>query len=466
MGNIVSGNKKLPILVSVVFLLISLLYLSRLVLDIDEGIALYNAWQFWNGNTAIYTDRFVDYVSPGTGLSVFYVWRLIGRPEYFAAHLLFLVFWGLGLTGLILIIRKYSIRLVPSLLMILYWLLIFRFTSRINHNTFAASLAILVLFQVFVLIKESKISKFVLAGITTGLTFWYLQTVGLAVFMAAVISQIMTKRKGINILGYISSFLLTTLSLLSLTGLTKTIYSLLILPFKLNYLATNANQLRPHLLVVAIITLLLIFLYARRSKRPEYMVLFIFQTALYAASLNNFNRPHFLLNSVPAVIFLGLVLAEKKPAERLVFLPHLTFLVKMAVIIAGSYILYISFGNISKPKTYEYASFNVFSSPQIKNANNIYAGPYLPAVYYYAGKKTTYSLSHTDVADRRYLNRVLDEVKTVKPEIAFLNYGLVPRLVIDKNNPVDVFIRKNYLLCDNDILGTDVWVLNRKFCPE
>lgn len=448
-----------PYAVGIIYTIVSLLFLSNLVFDVDEGIALYNAWQFWNGNLSIYTDRFIEYISPGTSLSVYYVWRMVGTPEYIFAYGLFMLFWAVGLLSLLLVTKKLSIKMPFSLILIFYWLAIFKFTSRINHNAFGAAIGILLLYK---LIGLKNWQTYIVAGIINGLLLWFHQSLGLAYFLAALTYYALTNKRFSNLLIYILGFLMSSVGLMSLTGFKNTLYSLFILPFKLNYLSANISQLNPWLIIAAFIcTVTMILTYVKRGRK-EYLLLGLIQIFLYIGSFHNFNSGHLILASLPVAIFLGLVMSDFMKKSKNFALMTLSNVLILAL---GCYVIVIALSNLNKPKFFEFDLYNKFKTANIQRAKSIYAGPYLPAVYYYAGKTNSYSLSHIDISDKANVTKIFHEIIKTKPEIAFINYDIIRKLNYNRNNAVDNYIRRNYTRCNKTIMGTLIYVVSEDYCP-
>jgi len=113
-----------------------------------------------------------------------------------------------------------------------------------------------------------------------------------------------------------------------------------------------------------------------------------------------------------------------------------------------------------------YPPQNLFPQPRVAAAHAIYAGPFMPGLYFGLGKENPYFVSETVVCNDECRRRLLAQLDAVKPELAFLDYQLVRHLGYDENNPVDAYFRDRYVRCPNDDYeGLIVRAIDSTWCP-
>jgi hypothetical protein len=106
----------------------------------------------------------------------------------------------------------------------------------------------------------------------------------------------------------------------------------------------------------------------------------------------------------------------------------------------------------------------VFANPRVAAARAIYAGPFLPGLYYLLGKPNPYFVSETVVCDDRCQERLVAELQAVRPELAFLNYAMIAHLSYDQSAAADAFVREHYARCA-DRGFFQVFALDARGCP-
>jgi len=112
------------------------------------------------------------------------------------------------------------------------------------------------------------------------------------------------------------------------------------------------------------------------------------------------------------------------------------------------------------------ASRNIFPQPRVAAAHAIYAGPFMPGLYFALGKPNPFFVSETVVCDGVCQRRLIAQIQQVKPEIAFLDYDMIRHLSYDENSPVDVYFRDRYLACPGqEYEGLIVRALDAGWCP-
>lgn len=440
-------------------------------LDPDEGIILNNAWRFWNGNKEIYTDKFVEYLSPGSALSVYAFWKIFKHPEYIYAKLLVLVLWIFFIFGIVLIIRIYTKKnFLTALAIVLSTYLVANF-SQVNHNPLSSMISVWSLYFLILLARNQYSRQIILIlfatlGLFNALVLWFLQTKGIALFiLLAIAISLIKKTVKIYLLFYLASFILCSLFLLSITGLKKTFVSLFFIPLSVNYI--HVNRFQPSMLSIslALIILFLMFFVSVRRKRIDLLSITLFQLALFISIINNFNTVHFMMNLFPAAIFYIIYFSENLAQLNHSLPEKLNVILFLGILFE---IVWFTTSNFIGANIFKLKNIDKLNTPQIAKAKNIYAGPFLAGYYYEARKTSFYPLSHTDVSNDYYNHLMLESFKEKKPEIAFLDYKMIEKsLNYNTDNPLDNYIRANYQLCEKKMFETvDVYVLDQSFCPK
>jgi hypothetical protein len=106
----------------------------------------------------------------------------------------------------------------------------------------------------------------------------------------------------------------------------------------------------------------------------------------------------------------------------------------------------------------------VVVKPRIAEARAIYAGPFLPGLYYLLGKKNPFFVSETVVCDDDCQRRLVAQLSQVKPELAFLDYDMIAHLNYPRTGPVDVYLRDHYAACPSHG-GIPVRAIAPAWCP-
>ncbi len=461
-------SKNIFLLLIIIAGALSLGVFSGKRLDSDEGVVLYNSWQFWNGNFSIYTDKFVEYLSPGTSLLIYCTWKIFGSPSFLVARLFFWFFFFVGSIGCYLILKKYRIQLHLILFFFLCFSISLRYTTAINHNSFGAFASVWILYLLLVITGKKQASYFliILLGILTAFELWLLQSKGVALFFLSliIIVKYLNNRLKWSIL-YSVSFLASSIFLFSLTGFSKTAKAIFTLPFILNYLYANQHQAEVFYVFLALVITALMFIVSLQEKRRDYLVISFFQLFSFLSSATNFNSAHFAYSIFPAIIFYLVYYQEHiKILRPLLGTVNKIIFIGFFIILAKDSISNLFF----QPNIFNMPNSKELNNPKILSAKNIYAGPFLPGVYYETGKISPYPLAHTDVTNDFYQNLMAEKIKKIKPEIVFLNYWQISEsLVYNKNNPLDNYISANYQPCPNTISKNfSVYALDLNLCPE
>ena len=425
------------VLLGLAFVLTLVLQKSFLVQS-DEGYTLNAAWQIWNGMKMY--DDFRLFVAPGAGCAVYVVWAMFGGPSFLSARVLSLVLSFSAIIAVYLMLSRRGVRGATLATAVAAWTIASAQYVLLNHNTFSSyagawMLLALLRAQARERAGEGRLRDHALVGAAV-----------------AVLAPLL--------LVWRPSVLLREWFLVPLEG---------------NYLGhTGASRA---LAVGSVLVVLAMAAIAIRLRDRLLIAVAVVQAALVASLLHNMEAHHAAVNSFPLAVFVPLALqqfaarrhipADSPPPEKF------SATVTMAIVVAAfaaflvtpvgrpffrASTLYIDF--IRHP------SHNLFPQPQVAAARGIYAGPFMPGLYFNLGKKNPYFVSETVVCNDDCRRRLLAQLDVVKPELAFLDYQLVRHLGYDENNPVDAYFRDRYVRCPNeDYEGLIVRAIDPTWCP-
>jgi hypothetical protein len=440
------------------FLLTALLTRSFL-LQSDEGYTLGAAWQLWNGRK-MYVD-FRLFAGPGSGYAVYWLWKLWGSASPLPARLLALLFSFSSTVALYLLLRRRGVRGLNLAFATIAWMIVGSLYVPLNHNSFSSYAALW-----FLLVLERLVSELSarpdgrrailwagVAGAVAGLVFAFLPTKGglLAGAAEAYLLIVGLRRRALRpALAFAAAFALAILPLVATWGLSTLIRQWLLIPLTANYLGHTGAS---HPFVVAALVLTGSMLGVAFSLRDPWLkVVALVQAALYASMSHNMELAHFAINSFPVVVFASLALHRRYSASLLEQgLPA-------GAVMSGITIVLLAWA-AGSPGGADFLSTSTlrvdllghrpraFTSPKIAAARTIYAGPFLPGLYYLLGKENPFFVTESVVCDRACHEQLIAELAAVRPDLVFLNYPMVRHLSYDENAPVDVYLRENYVLC-------------------
>jgi hypothetical protein len=447
------------------FLLIFLIFFNcSYYLDADEGIVLTGAWNLLNGQR-IYTDWF-SYIPPGSFYFVFIVWKIF-FPSYLVAKFfsLLAVFAStIGVYKISQLISKnrqsiYNL-LAPSSFIIstLGW-------PVINHNCFNLTL---IIWSSYLFLKsftdKGKYWNLFFCGVLLGLASAFLLHKSLLVFLFFnfwllvnfLLNRDRDEQKKLFIFNATFIFFASTIFLFATP---PTIYKNLIEYPLLHY--GEVNKVSPYYFIINLILVLASFWYLLPAIRKNKYLKFIFGLQL-AIVLSTLQRPDpfhvsmmlFPLISLMPTMAESLALAKIK-TDRFIFL-------LLPVIICVLFIPSL-FNIINEPPLYFF-----YQSPKLKyikenclSSRYIYAGPFLPGLYFAAQKlqSTPFSFLITNHQTSEQFIQAKNDLEIKKPLCAVLDYEMVKKFKYDKNNAVDQYIKDHYHLVKT-ISYTQIYKIN------
>ncbi len=443
---------------------LTLLLQRSYAINSDEGYTLNAAWQVWNGMRMY--DDFRQFVAPGSAYSVYLLWSVLGSPSYLAARLLSLVFSFSSTTAVYLVLRRVGVRGINLAFSVFAWLVACPVYALLNHNSFSSFAAtwFLLLFLRIAVPRTDRGPKLVdhaLVGAAAGVVFLFLQTKGLflALGAAAFAFSAGAKRREFRPgLALVGGFIVVVAPLFVIWSPALLVRQWFVIPLTGNYLGHTGASV-----AIAIPSVLLTcgmgWVALRRADRV-LGALAVTQAALLACMSHNMEIHHLAINSFPAIIFASLVIHER--LARNGGPARLSAEAAMAIVLAAFVVALVA-----TPVGRDFFTFSplyvdilkrrprptLFSNRRVAEAHAIYAGPFLPGLYFELKKKNPYFVSETIVCNDDCQRRLLDQLSAVKPELAFFHYEMIRDLGYDQNSPVDLYFRQRYVGCHGQNYG-------------
>jgi hypothetical protein len=269
----------------------------------------------------------------------------------------------------------------------------------------------------------------------------------------------------------LSAFFLVILPIFLRWGPSVLVRQWLLIPLTGNYLGhTSASG---KFTVAAILLGAGLLGAAFRLGDRTLVALAFMQAALFASMSHNMELNHFAINAFPTVIFLSVAAHRllKRPRhtspQRLGFFPGVALAGVTGVLLAwafftpaGAEFLSTSTLNVDLLGHRPRAS----SNPRIAAARAIYAGPFLPGLYYLLKKNNPFFVSETVVCNDECQRLLVAQLSEVKPELAFLDYDMIAHLNYPRTGPVDIYLRDHYTACPSHG-GIPVRAITPEWCP-
>jgi hypothetical protein len=457
--------------------LLTVLLARSLLLQSDEGYTLNAAWQVWTG-LKMYDD-FRLVVGPGSGYAIYWAWRLWGSPSLLVARLvaLALSFWST--TGFYLLLRRLGVRGVTLATAVIVWLFASSLYVFLNHNSFSAFAAIWFTLALIRVVQARSTGAAVgdrsrdhaLVGVAAGVVFLFLPIKASLLAAAAAAFLFATGRppRLRPLLALTVGFAVVIAPLCLIWSPATLIRQWLIIPFTGNYdYFGHTSASRPFVAVTIAVVAVMAWT-ALRLRDRALQALTAVQIALFLGMSHNMEPAHFATNAFPIVVFASVVLGRR-------FSRSLVEEGFRAVLVMGGVTIALIVWTVASPAGAEFFSESTlsvdllghrpkaFTSPRIAAARAIYAGPFLPGLYYLLGKKNPFFVSETVVCDEACHRQLIAELAAVRPELVFLDYAMVRPLSYNENAPVDAYLRAHYVACSGYGEMT-VRAADARFCP-
>ena len=461
-----------PLVILVCAFGLILVFSRSFLIQSDEGYTLNAAWQVWTG-LRMYDD-FRLFVGPGSAYAVETAWRIVGAPSFLAARWVSVALAFAGSAGLYLLLRRLAVRGVSLAAGLLLWLSLSSLYVLMNHNSFSSFAAIWFLLALVRVVQARDGGRepsrdLALVGLAAGVVFWFLPIKGSLLAFSGAAYLCATSARGRRARAFAlvaAGFAATVAPLFLLWNPVTLIRQWLIIPITGNYLGHTSASGVYRWAAAALVAGMAVT--ALKLRDRVLQALTCVQAALFAAMLHNMEASHFAINSFPAIVFGVFVLHERFVRPR--GGAH----VPAAVIMSMTLAFLLVWTNTTADGA-AYGEVSVLQAdllgkrpkPVIKRrvaeAHAIYAGPFLPGLYYLLGKKNPFFVSETVVCDEACQRQLVTQLETVKPEIAFVDYEMIAKLHYTQEGPVDMYLRAHYIPCPTD--GIPVRAVDPSWCP-
>lgn len=294
-----------------------------------------------------------------------------------------------------------------------------------------------------VFIKEKKDSYLVLSAILSGLSALVLQHKFVAIFAANIIFlsvHLFKTGEKKELLKKLSFFI--PLSILPLFVLFlwpfQTIYETFFLLPLFNYVKTSTMGLA-YFPIAATLWLFVFLLFFKKSS-PEIKYLLCLQAFLYLGNIQRADFLHLTAVSFPMIILSWKIFQDKLNRRRL-FIGAISLPVVVILLSAQASNLLITKTNGEKATTLydEYLRKNC-------GEEQIYAGPFLPGFYFYFKKAAPFKSDFLlyGVNSPSDFDLAVKKLEDKKPRCILSGHKICQYMPVDKDNPADEFIERNY----------------------
>jgi hypothetical protein len=460
-------KKFLPSLFWILVLAI-LIYFHRFnPLNSDEGLILNGAWNLIN-NRKLYFD-FFEYIPPGSFYIIFFIWK-ISTPSYLIAKIFSVLIVFLSLIGIFKINKLINPKISGYFLVFFYSLTTFAWPL-INHNTFNQFFLIYAIYFFLKFIQNKKNLKLLYSSFfILGSGALFLQQKSLLLFLGFILyliilnfnnfktfkSKLKSKLK-IIIISFLA-FSLPILSLFFFWPLKLLFDNLIIFPL-FNYSKINFGYVS-HSLFIAIIILFSIFniilfklnqnfQFNKKFKNLNLNLittLTFIQLFLLISVIPNHDYYHLGLIGFPLYIMLVFILKILIKFNQSDFFQLFKKLLLIFYIIVYIFILTIFIKPFLNQENNKILKFKKIVKNNCKNQSDLYAGPFLPGLYFEFKKlnPTPFSILLTNLNPNQHFLEAKKALIDEKNKCVILNYQMVEKFNYNKKNPLDQYIEDNY----------------------
>ena len=443
------------------------------------------AWQVWNGMKMY--DDFRLFVAPGAGYAVYWLWKLTGGPSFLTARVLSLLLSFSSIVAVYLMLSRRGVRGLGLAAAVVAWVIASAQYVLLNHNPFssyAAAWMLLLLLRAQERDRQrgsdgpQRLADHALVGVAGGVVLLFLQTKGLLLLGAAGAFTLaaVRGRRGLRAAAALAGGAVAVVAPLLLVWRPSVLVrEWFIVPLTGDYLG-HTGASRP-LAIGCVLVAGALAAIAIRLRDRLLIGVAVVQAALVASMLHNMELHHVAVNSFPLMVFVPLALqrarAGRPAPDAAAAGKSPPAIAMMAFIVALFAVLMAT--PAGRPMWHQstlYFDFvrrvprNIFPQPRVAAARAIYAGPFMPGLYFALGKKNPYFVSETVVCDGDCQRRLLAQIEAIKPEIAFVHYEMVRHLGYDEHNPVDAYFRDRYVACPpSEYEGLLVRAIDASWCP-
>ncbi|MBI2416278.1 MAG: hypothetical protein HYV33_06525 [Candidatus Kerfeldbacteria bacterium] len=445
-----------------VIITLAALVFGEHALNQDEGVVLNNAWQLWQG-LQLY-NPVVDFTAPGATYLVYWTWLIIGVPSYGSAKVAVIFIWLLSALGITQLVLRCGGKAIAVMMSVVGWLIMTDYYPLINHNALSSMAAIWLLVW---LIER----RYVLTGVAVAITILFLQTKGILLAAMTIVSVLVFDQSRQRAWFNVRTVVLTATALLVVAllpwSLLTIIESWFILPFTQQYLASSFVQM--DIIMIEIILVLISVILAWRAKSRAGWILAASQLALFLSSAHIIDRYHLLINSFPVLVQL-IVAVTQYWQTLLQYLPRWqqVLLNDLIIVAIGSLFIMPIHRTFQTATIFldEATTYQTLRFPEMQSAQYIYAGPFLPSLYFELRKPNPFVFSNNmTLCSSACQQATLAVFQTVQPEFVILDYDLVAKYgYAPWSQPIDRYIQSHYIQCQS--LGPNLLLLAQEHCPR
>ena len=281
---------------------------------------------------------------------------------------------------------------------------------------------------------------------------FFLQTKGfilIAFVLAGLVLLRSLKDAGKDMLYYIAGLTAVLLPVFLIWG-----NAILINPWKISQDYWQVNRISYLALVLTFGSAIVVYWLYNRSRlaSPEVSFLVLLQAGLLISVINRPDSQHILINSFPLIILIFYYI--EKSFSKVIAEYRLAWMAGLfgAVLLIGAG---LSFWVDSRLSAYTGRVFDALG--KITAGENIYAGPFLPGLYFELKKPNPYptSVPETVAGNAELRDDALSLIRNIKPKFALTNYGMLSGLNYEPT-ALDGYVRENYAWQEN-VGGVDVW---------
>jgi len=433
-----------------IFILFLLLYLhlTHGRVDSDNGIYLAGAWNIYN-NLGIYTD-FFSFTTPGVYYLLASAWKVVGVSYWLS--------WGIAILS-ILVTSGFIFKITAKINHLAAYLAVFLFVITTNSWAIITSYIFCLPFifsaiYFFVVWLEKRQSNSIYwAGLLAGISVVFMQTIGLATLLSFIIFLLYLyfsekDRTIINklVLFCFASFVPIMVIFLKWSPLF--LYDNLV-KFPLNNYSSTINS--NYSLLFFSFFFLFIFGYAFGKRElglnmKLITLLNIWQFNLLLAALPNPDFVHVSFALVPLLMIFSLAVVKILKIKSKIWFSLGVVASASFMFCLFSFYLVTYYINVSSIKFKTSSRELIIFIKENCRTDYIYAGPFLPGIYFESKKLTpgpsSWLLTNHHPDD--YFLETLKKLERFRPDCAVVNYEMVKKYKYNQNNVVDNYIFKNY----------------------
>lgn len=416
----------------------------------DEGLTLTAAWNVSRGMLP-YRD-FFEFYTPGSFYLLGGLFRVFGA-SYFVARVAALLLLLSGGYALLLVSRDFLAHRLQFAVPLL-WISLFAYYPLINHNTFSLIAAVWAWAALVAAVRYRHAGWYAVAGAAAGVSIWMLQTKGAAVVVAAVVAMVLCYRTPWRLLGWYVAGLIASLIPFAYWPLPLLFATLVAFPLQHYAAEADVNWI---FFAVAAGVHLVVGVRCWRQHAPRTVLGCWWLGALLIVSTASLPDVHHVISSswatVPLILWLVVQLEnwQSLPRAVLTALPVACLLAVVLVVLTAVPTLTpsrqgLTIGQWLRMENPDIAALTAVVLQHIPPDGRLYAGPFLPGLYFEAKRHNATRFSHllTSLHPPEFFTQASRDLATNPPALAVVNYRLVQKYGYRRDNPLDAYLAAHY----------------------